>query len=499
MSTAKSTSVLIAEDQSILRLGLRMALREFEDITVVGECEDGIEAVRDALRLMPDVILMDIGMPKLDGINASKQIKEALPATRIIMFTTSDDDDTISAALKAGADGYCFKDVAADHLHSAIQAVALGVLWLDPGIADRILRGKKKNTGRVAPTILELNKIATKVLNESQLKVLDMLGQGSDLSAIAKQFDLNHDTVACLVNATVQNLHKGFAAQLEPVTVVLQPGTILAGRYLIESVLGRGGMGIVYKGRHLLMDRPVAIKMLYPQHIADMYVLRRFQTEARSLSTLSHPNLVAVFDFGIADSDEPYMVMDFHEGKGLDEVLKIYQRIATPRALEIFLQVCEALSVVHENNIVHRDIKPGNILVSEAGAVTIVDFGIAKSTQSMASNLTRPGYVVGTPSYMSPEQCLGQELDSRSDIYSLGCVMYEVFTGKPPFSAPTYFELVRQHIEDAPSREPFAAATGFSPVLEAIILKCLAKEPAMRYQSARQIKQELLAVAAGST
>lgn len=498
MSTAKPISVLIADDQSILRLGLRMALREFDDITVVGECGDGIETVRDALRLIPDVILMDIGMPKLDGINASKQIKELLPATRIIMFTTANDDDTISDALKVGADGYCFKDVAAEHLHSAIKAVALGVSWLAPGVAERILRGQRKNTGKVAPTILELNKVATRVLNESQLKVLDMLGQGSDLSAIAEQFDLNHDTVVCLVNATIQNLQSGFVSRLEPVTVVLQPGTILAGRYLIESVLGRGGMGIVYKGRHLLMDRPVAIKMLYPQHIADANVLRRFQTEAKSLSTLSHPNLVAVLDFGITESDEPYMVMDYHEGKGLDELINIDQPIATPRALEIFVQVCDALGVVHESNIVHRDIKPGNILVSKAGVVTLVDFGIAKSTQSMASNLTRPGYVVGTPSYMSPEQCQGQELDSRSDIYSLGCVMYEVFTGKPPFSAPTYFELVRQHIEDAPSREPFAAATGFSKVLEAIILKCLAKEPAMRYQSARQLKQELLAVAAGS-
>lgn len=491
-------TVQIAEDQAITRFGLKCALEAFPDIKVVAESADGVAAVLDALAVKPNVILMDIGLPKADGIKASKQIKAALPGVRIIMFTSSDDDEHIYAALGAGADGYCLKNVAGEHLYSAIKAVTRGVAWLDPGIADRVLRSRQIKNEPTVP-----NKAGTEAssetLNENQMQILQLLSHGANLEEVAAKFKLSNESVAKMVNTMVARLSASAASHtvknptLEPQAI--QPATV-GDRYSIESVLGRGGMGIVYKGKHLLMDRPVAIKMLHPEYLQDELVVKRFQSEAKSLSSLSHPNLVSVFDFGITPNKEPYMVMDFHDGKGLDEILEKYSKIDLSMALKIFCQVCDALTAVHSRNMVHRDIKPGNIVISEDGLVKLVDFGIAKNVDSKALHLTMTGEVVGTPKYMSPEQCMGKTLDARSDIYALGCVMYEVFTGMPPFEADSFYEMVRQHVDDVPSHLPFADPSLKIPVgLEAIIFKTLQKDPALRQQTAAQLKLELIALA----
>ncbi len=491
-------TIQIAEDQAITRFGLKCALETFADLKVVAESTDGLEAVLHALAYKPDVILMDIGLPKLDGIQAAKQIKAALAGVRIIMFTASDDDENIYAALGAGADGYCLKNVAGEHLHSAIKAVRKGVAWLDPGVADRVLRSRQAKQNEAAANKNEEDASLSQTLNENQMLILQMLSQGANLDDVAKKFKMSSESVALMVNATVALLNASAAAHT-PASLKLETGsgtTIIADRYAIEKVLGRGGMGVVYKGKHLYMDRPVAIKMLHPEYTEDDVVYKRFQSEAKSLSSLSHPNLVAVFDFGVTANREPFMVMDFHEGKGLDDILLDKIKISPEAAIPIFCQVCDALSAVHERNIVHRDIKPSNIVISEDGVVKLVDFGIAKKMDSPSTNLTMAGEVVGTPKYMSPEQCMGRELNTSSDIYALGCVMYEVFTGQPPFDADSFYEMVRQHVDHDPSRLPFRASPEISPKLEAIILKSLSKDPSQRQQSTAQLKEELLQVSA---
>ncbi len=265
-------------------------------------------------------------------------------------------------------------------------------------------------------------------------------------------------------------------------------------RYSIESVLGRGGMGIVYKGRHLLMDRPVAIKMLHPEYAFDEIVAKRFLSEAKSLCAVSHPNLVSVFDFGMTATNEPYMVMEYHDGKALDDILADCPTMDLAAAIRIFAQVCDALTGVHESNIVHRDIKPGNILIAENGMVKLVDFGIAKILNGKALNLTMSGEVVGTPKYMSPEQCMGKPLDARSDIYALGCVMHEFFTGRPPFEADTFFEMVQKHVHEIPKKMPFYPHLLSVPPEQTIVRQALEKEPRNRQQTAALLKEELLAV-----
>lgn len=218
-------------------------------------------------------------------------------------------------------------------------------------------------------------------------------------------------------------------------------------------------MGIVYKGKHVLMNRPVAIKMLHPEHAADDNVVARFQTEAQTLSQLSHPNLVSVFDFGVTANHEPYMIMDFHSGQSLDNYLIAQGPLDSVIGLSIFKQVLSGLSIVHKAGIVHRDIKPSNITVSQSPTpeVKIVDFGIAKnpSTEKERLKITCTGEVIGTPRYIRPEQCTGKELDARSDIYALGCVMYECFTGKATFDGDSFYDMVRLHLNEAPSRLPF--------------------------------------------
>jgi DNA-binding NarL/FixJ family response regulator len=497
MSTLPPTTILIAEDEPILREGLKCALQVFSDLKVIAQSADGVAAVLDAVAFKPQIILMDVGLPKMDGIKATIQIKEALPGVRIIMFTSADDEETICAALSAGADGYCLKDVAGEHLHSAIKAVIKGVAWLDPGIADRILRMRHRQSEKAVQGVQKPMPSCDEMMSDSQMRILLLLSQGADLDSVAKHLNLSTDRVAELVNAMIAKLGASAVKVTRPEVAAEMPkGCMIADRYSIESVLGRGGMGIVYRAKHLLMDRLVAIKMLHPALIEDELVVRRFQSEAKSLNGLVHPNLVAVFDYGITAKGEPYMVMDYHNGRGLDNILENHSQIDIGMAFNIFSQACDALTAVHEHNMLHRDIKPSNIVISEDGLVKLVDFGIAKSIVKAALNLTPACEIVDTPKYMSPEQCIGGELDARSDIYALGCVMYEVFGGQPPFKADNFYDMVRQHVDVAPSRLPFFQLSEyFSPVLESIVFKALAKEPDQRYQSTAELKIELQAVA----
>ena len=516
------TTLLIAEDQAITRFGLKCSLEAYADLKVVADCGDGVSAILQALAVKPNVILMDIGLPKIDGIRASKEIKQALPNCHIIMFTASADQEHIYEALEAGADGYCLKTVAGEHLYAAIKAVTAGATWLDPGIAHKLLKAQDKQsnaTSNAASSAVITSSLPQKsshnsALSEEQVAVLKMLSAGCSLETIAKQTSTSLDNVGGLVQGTLDLLLKAAKQELNdkgetPIEPDKAGGpkrqgiknyqdgrTPIGDRYEIDGVLGRGGMGIVYKGKHVLMNRPVAIKMLHPEHAADNNVVARFQTEAQTLSQLSHPNLVSVFDFGITANNEPYMIMDFHAGQSLDHYLVAQGPLDSEIGLQIFKQVLSGLSIVHKAGIVHRDIKPSNIIVSQIPnlEVKIVDFGIAKNpnTEKERLKITCTGEVIGTPRYMSPEQCTGKELDARSDIYALGCVMYECFTGKATFDGGSFYDMVRLHLNETPSRLPFFQPGVSHPKeLVEIIFKALNKNPDDRYQSAEEMLEAL--------
>jgi serine/threonine protein kinase len=273
-------------------------------------------------------------------------------------------------------------------------------------------------------------------------------------------------------------------------------GSTLAGCYQIQSLLGAGGMGVVYKARHGLMDRIVAIKMLQAQLVSDQLSVARFHQESKAASRINHPNVITIYDFGISPQGLPYIVMDYLAGEPLSDVIRELGQIGVDRTLKITIQTCDALAHAHKQGVVHRDLKPGNIVLTtyndDKDYVKVVDFGVAKLMNQDGQRLTQAGEVCGSPVYMSPEQCMGQELDARSDIYSMGIVLYETLTGKLPILGKTMVDTMSKHCSEIPPAFKVSRPDLYIPErLEAIIFKALAKDPGDRQQSMDELKSDL--------
>jgi len=274
-------------------------------------------------------------------------------------------------------------------------------------------------------------------------------------------------------------------------------GITLDQKYYLESKLGVGGMGTVYRAGRLLIGDWVAVKVLHQDQMADPRAVERFRREAQIASRLRHPNVVTVYDFGISGEGQSYLVMDLAEGESLGSLIERQGTLAEAEATEIIRQVCAALDEAHRQGVVHRDIKPQNIIVQaipEGLQVKVLDFGAAASLDVSTSRLTRTGAIVGTPHYMSPEHCLGEDLDGRSDIYSLGVVLFEMLTGVVPFDSPTPTAIVIKHVNDQPP-PPRGLNPNISPAVESVALRALEKRRDARPQTAEEMARELIAAA----
>src|SRR6266403_5720178 len=261
----------------------------------------------------------------------------------------------------------------------------------------------------------------------------------------------------------------------------------MAGRmishYRVVRRLGSGGMGEVLLAEDTRLDRLVAIKLMSAELAKDANQRKRFRTEAKAASGLSHPNICVIYEVGETEDGQPFLTMEFIEGQTLEEV-KQQRRLAIREILPLGIQIAEALDAAHARRIVHRDIKPGNIMLDRRGQVKILDFGLAKrfahdtlsDTTALSSALTQTGMLIGTPHYMSPEQVLGRTLDHRSDIFSLGVVLYELIAGQKPFSGKTVGETINSVVNQRPDSLGIENPI-FSPALDRIILKCLEKDP----------------------
>lgn len=313
-----------------------------------------------------------------------------------------------------------------------------------------------------------------------------------------KEMDAELEPQKNTKNQRVSWLEESEAPEPSDADPFLEAARAASERLEIVEQIGKGGMAVVYKAKHLVMNKPVAVKLLLPHLTSDPTSLKRFQQEAQATATLSHANIVHIHDCGLTNG-QAFIIMDFVDGKSLDQVIR--EAPLTPeRAIEIFVQICEALNHAHERGIIHRDLKPSNVMLTADkrgfDVVKVVDFGIAKLLTNddgmTMNNLTQTGDVFGSPLYMSPEQCSGKKLDNRSDIYSLGCLMYEALTGHAPIIGKNFLDTMQKHLTDLPA--PFPPEIAKNPLakkLQVIIFTCLAKEPSARYATMKEISQDL--------
>jgi DNA-binding NarL/FixJ family response regulator/tRNA A-37 threonylcarbamoyl transferase component Bud32 len=493
---SKTPSVLLVEDNALIMAGLSYSLERLQCCQILGEVTDGEAAVRESERLHPDVVLMDVGLPGIDGIEATWRIKQSLPQTRVIMFTSYTTPKDITAALGAGADGYCLKDTPIEQIALAISTVMRGEIWLEPNIADVIVRlgGSDDEQG------IELSK--------NELQILELIKARVENSQIAKQLNISPEEVANVVQRLIQH----FVAKSEPEPIItkietpearewlmtfvknLKDDKIFAARYLIEGVIGSGATGAVFKARHLYMDRYVALKLLRPEFSEDRLVMRKFQIEATARGQLKHQNIVGVYDFGISQHGEPYLAMEYVDGIDLVKILEKEERLSPARIIDICIQVAAGLAEAHSKGIIHCDLKPSNILIQGTEPqelVKVVDFGLAEIVPRDRKGNSDLTGIYGTPSYMSPEQCFNKPLDALSDIYSLGCILYESLTGVKIFDGESPAETLSRQCQFVPPPMSTTYPGSFTPKLEECVMRMLSKERVHRPQSMGEVAELL--------
>jgi serine/threonine-protein kinase len=263
---------------------------------------------------------------------------------------------------------------------------------------------------------------------------------------------------------------------------------VYGGRYELHRRIARGGMADVFLARDALLDRPVALKVLFPEFATDQAFVERFRREAQSAANLSHPNIVSVYDWGEEDGTY-FIVMEYVEGRSLAQILRDEGPLLPDRAADVATDIASALGFAHRNGVIHRDVKPGNVLISPLGQVKVADFGIARAV-STQDNLTQTGTVMGTATYFAPEQARGEPVDPRSDVYSLGVVLYELLVGEPPFTGDNPVSVAYKHVQEQAER-PTRRNPRIPLPLEAVVMKALAKNPANRYASADELAADL--------
>ncbi len=462
--------ILVIEDDEDMLDSISTYL-EFEHYSVEA-LTSGTEAVQHLRTFSYDAVILDWDLPGMSGPEILRSVRTAGLKTPVLMLTGRSSLGEKEAGLDSGADDYLTKPFEMRELGARIRALL------------RRTAAAAENVSKARDSTLESEKhrVSSPVSETTSDRHCAQCG----LTIPPDLTECPNDEGAILV-ARAQNLVR----------------TVLAGHFEITALVGIGGMSAVYKAKDRFLDRTVAVKLLHPHLASHPATLRRFEQEAKAISHLTHPNIVGVFEYGISPKGQPFLIMDYLEGLSLAGLLRQEHHLSVARALLLFMSICDALAHAHRSGILHRDIKPSNVMLVDRDGqqdfVKIVDFGLAKllpGADLEMRQLTQTGEVFGSPLYMSPEQVMGRTLDARSDIFSLGCVMYEVLSGTPPFVGENIMEtMYKRTTEDAP---PFEPELNISNNLETLVLMALSRDPDRRYQSMLDLRQDLDLVKQGA-
>jgi DNA-binding NarL/FixJ family response regulator/tRNA A-37 threonylcarbamoyl transferase component Bud32 len=429
---SESVSIVIADDHAMVRSGLRVLLEAEPDLEVVAEAGDVTTALECTRAHRPAVVVLDLNMPGEPSLPAIPRFLEAAPGTAIVMLTMQSEPAYAREALSAGASGYVVKTSAEADLVEAVRAAAAGGTYLTPALG------------------------------------------------------------ASLAKAMWRPPAAADAQDTEP-----EIGSTFAG-HRIEGVAGRGAMGVVLRATDLMLDRRVALKLIAPALARDPVFRTRFERECRVAAALDHPNVVPIFRAG-EEAGKLYVTMRYVDGTDLKSLIARERWLDPARAVGLVAQIAGALDEAHRHGLVHRDVKPANILIAaRAGGerAFLTDFGISKQRSTTDTALTGTGMAIGSVDYMAPEQAQVRELDARTDVYGLGCVLFHALTGSVPFIRGNDLERMWAHAHE-PAPPPSSIDARLPSALDAVLLRALAKAPDDRQQSAGELAREALAAVGG--
>lgn len=524
---------MVVEDDAVLANMVKDYLEH--ESHQVKAIHHGLEAQQFILANEADLIILDWDLPGLSGIEILRDFRTFGGKSPVLMLTGHQDVEDKELGFDEGADDYLTKPFNLKELGARVkgllrraQAVVGNVVTVGDIVVD-LDTSKVLKSGRAVTLIpREYQLLTYLVKNRKQeaspeellnsvwtsdaemtpealhtvvrrlSKKLDPDGRILKISAIINNADFASMVgQASSTGAGSTGGSGGFSDGFEDRGDAMV-GRVLDGKYEIIKAIGGGASGQVYKARHRMMNTVVAVKVLAAQLSMQPELVRRFEREARAASVLRHPNVLIVHDLGMTEESQPYMVMEFLNGYSLAELLEQNGKLSVDDSLEIVAQICRGIGKAHEEGLVHRDLKPGNIMLIADGEKTfnikIVDFGLAKSTRAEegVTKLTQTGALIGTPSYMSPEQCSSEATDHRCDLYAIGCILHEMLTGSVPFSSTNIIETFMRHATEPP---PALALADISSTtnsrLQYIVHRCLAKEREQRYQSADELLHDI--------
>ncbi len=519
--------LLIVEDNLDLANMVR-AMLEAEGHSVQ-VCPCGRSGMNSISTTPFDLVILDWDLPEISGISILKHFRDIGARTPVIMLTGKDSVESKEQGLDSGADDYLTKPFSMAELGARVRSqlrratgavkdtLSLGAITIDLANGRASRAGK---THALTSAEFELLKLAARYphLTWQPTDLIKTVWpeescEGDDkLRSAVRRLRKKLDSEGLLIfpgllqdsaqtDIGQQNSQSNWLALecLPDGNIDYHLGTIIDGRYEVLEFIGGGGSGLVYKAKHCDLGHLVALKILHLAALSQIDIVQRFEREARLAASLNHPNLVTVRDSGITAMNQPFIIMDLIQGVSLGELLLAENKPAVQEVLNIFLQVARALEYLGEHGLVHRDIKPSNIMLGTSPKgiqVKLVDLGMTRPQliDSEASKVTKTGTVLGSPSYMSPEQCRGESVDCRSDIYSFGCSLYEALEGKKPFDGKDPVEIILKHITQEP---PHLYADCGNPMLSwhmaEIVKRCLARKKAERFQSAGELAKELSA------